>query len=135
MSQARIERLRQLVRAIAEGRTSGEFTMRVPAEPDRDADLVISWAAGELERLQAQTQWQKFEDILPREGAFILAGHPKFGTNLKPMQRNGLNLYRARAEGLQKWRREDLVTQVGSPLLPLWRYMPDPRTAGEGGQA
>ena len=47
-----VERIRELVHAITQGRESllREFTMRVPAEPKRDADLVLSAAAHLLER-------------------------------------------------------------------------------------
>jgi hypothetical protein len=47
----RVKRLREIADAIARGDRS-ELTMRVPAEPDRDADLVVSWAADEIERLR-----------------------------------------------------------------------------------
>ncbi len=55
----RIARLRELSYAITRptdpwesrsDRMRREFSMRIPAEPDRDADLVLSWAADELER-------------------------------------------------------------------------------------
>jgi hypothetical protein len=41
------DRLRQLSLAVTEGRkaVSREFTMRIPAEPERDADLVLSTAS------------------------------------------------------------------------------------------
>lgn len=42
-------RLRELARAVAEHRM-GEFTMRVPAEPERDADIVLMDAAELLEK-------------------------------------------------------------------------------------
>ena len=47
-----VARIRELVHAITQGRESllREFTMRVPAEPKRDADLVLSAAAHLLER-------------------------------------------------------------------------------------
>lgn len=45
-------RLRELSKAIADGNRN-ELTMRVPAEPERDADLVLSTAADELTRLRA----------------------------------------------------------------------------------
>lgn len=47
------DRLRELSRAVSDGRM-GEFTMRVPAEPKRDADIVLADAADEIERLQSQ---------------------------------------------------------------------------------
>ena len=43
-----VERLRQLAHAAADGQWR-EFSMRVPAEPDRDADLVLAKAADEIE--------------------------------------------------------------------------------------
>lgn len=48
-------RLRELSDAVTQGReaVAREFTMRVPAEPDRDADLVLSRAADDLDRQQA----------------------------------------------------------------------------------
>lgn len=45
-----IARLRELAHAVARG-DRGELTMRVPAEVDRDADLVMSEAADRLEAL------------------------------------------------------------------------------------
>ena len=49
-------RLRQLSDAVTKGRDSicREFTMRVPAELDRDADLVLSEAAQRIEILEAR---------------------------------------------------------------------------------
>jgi hypothetical protein len=45
-------RMQELVAATVEGR-HGEFTMRIPAELDRDADLVLSEAAKRLRELEA----------------------------------------------------------------------------------
>ncbi len=49
------KRLDELSKAVTQGReTVGrEFTMRVPAEPDRDADLVLSSAAERIRELEA----------------------------------------------------------------------------------
>lgn len=47
------KRLRQLGHAVADGRMD-EFTMRVPAEPDRDADIVLCAASDEIIRLRAR---------------------------------------------------------------------------------
>lgn len=48
-----IARLKELADAITKGREAvdREFTMRVPAECDRDADLVLAEAARRLEKL------------------------------------------------------------------------------------
>jgi hypothetical protein len=53
-----VGRLRQLVMAVAEQRWS-EFDRRVPAEPDRDADLVLFRAAQELDRLRVENEEMK----------------------------------------------------------------------------
>jgi len=47
-------RLDQLSNAVCEGRvaTRGEFSMRVPAEVDRDADLVLAEAARRIKQLE-----------------------------------------------------------------------------------
>ena len=50
---ARIARLKELALDCTKPRDEAwrsEFGMRIPAEPDRDADLVLYWAAEELER-------------------------------------------------------------------------------------
>lgn len=49
--QRLIDRLQVLSRAVADGRMS-EFTMRVPAEPDRDADIVLQRSADALTALR-----------------------------------------------------------------------------------
>ena len=50
----RVARLRELVKVITRGRIAdGEFSMRIPADEDRDADLVLSWAARKIESLSA----------------------------------------------------------------------------------
>ena len=55
MSDKRIKRLRELSDAVTKGyKGQSEFTMRIPAEPDRDADLVLDWAANEIESLEAE---------------------------------------------------------------------------------
>lgn len=49
------ERLKQLSDAVTKGWScTSEFSMRVPAECDRDADLVLSEAANRLEQLQSE---------------------------------------------------------------------------------
>ncbi len=52
MNDPRIARLRELALAVADGRIS-EFTMRIPADPNRDADLVIDWAGKRIAELEA----------------------------------------------------------------------------------
>lgn len=48
-------RLRELSDAVPKlPESRSEWTMRVPAEPDRDADLVLSRAADELDHCQAE---------------------------------------------------------------------------------
>lgn len=55
MSEKKITRLRELADAVTNGRESWhEFTMRIPADPERDADLVLTWAADEIEQLQGK---------------------------------------------------------------------------------
>lgn len=51
-----VARLRELSHAVTQGPDAirRECSMRVPAEPDRDADLVLSSAADEIERLRAE---------------------------------------------------------------------------------
>lgn len=51
---ALVIRLRELSDAVTGGRaaTESEFSMRVPAECDRDADLVLAEAAERLEALE-----------------------------------------------------------------------------------
>lgn len=58
VSKAKLDRLRALAKVAAGDRETllSEFTMRIPAERDRDADLVLSWAADEIEQLQAELQ-------------------------------------------------------------------------------
>ena len=48
-----VVRLRELAHAVTQGPDTlrREMTMRVPAEPERDADLVLSSAASEIEQL------------------------------------------------------------------------------------
>jgi hypothetical protein len=48
-----IARLRVIANAIADGNYS-ELTMRIPAEPDRDADIVVMRSALALESLEQQ---------------------------------------------------------------------------------
>jgi len=53
-----IARLNELSDAVAGGRgpQEREFTMRIPAECDRDADLVIGEAASRLAKLHAENE-------------------------------------------------------------------------------
>ncbi len=52
MSDPRIVRLRELADAVSDRRMD-EFTMRIPADHNRDADLVLSWAAERIAELEA----------------------------------------------------------------------------------
>jgi hypothetical protein len=55
-SEELCKRLDELAHAVTQGRDAilSEFTMRVPAEVDRDADLVISEAARRIRELEAR---------------------------------------------------------------------------------
>ncbi len=46
-----IARLMELSRCVSDGKADGELTMRIPAEADRDADLVLYEAARRLDAL------------------------------------------------------------------------------------
>ncbi|HAR45623.1 MAG TPA: hypothetical protein DCS05_05460 [Nitrospiraceae bacterium] len=48
-----VERLKEIAKSISAWNLS-DLTMRIPAEPDRDADLVVMRAAQEIEALRAQ---------------------------------------------------------------------------------
>ena len=56
-----ISRLNELSDAICGGRESleREFTMRIPAECDRDADLVLAEAARRLEAYENPKNWTR----------------------------------------------------------------------------
>ncbi len=59
-TEAIIDRLNELSTAVTKGRVGidREFCMSIPAELDRDADLVLSIAADRLEKMQ-----QKIESL------------------------------------------------------------------------
>ena len=54
-----LERLDELADAVTGGKVSRdrEFTMRIPAECDRDADLVISEAMNRIKALQHRVSY------------------------------------------------------------------------------
>ncbi len=56
-------RLEELSRAVTEGKesVSREFTMRIPAEMDRDADLVLHAASARLREFMAIERMPKIE--------------------------------------------------------------------------
>jgi len=68
-----IKRLNELTNAILKGRVSidREFTMRIPAELDHDADLVLAIAAKRLTELQEENaklkkQWEELRQFMGR---------------------------------------------------------------------
>ena len=60
-NEALCKRLKELSKAVTKGREGlhREFTMRIPAELDRDADLVLSIAARRIESLRQQLEEAK----------------------------------------------------------------------------
>lgn len=66
-------RLRELADAVTRGpdAVASEFTMSVPARPERDADLVLSAAADEIERLRNELR----KSHEHQHEAEALAGH------------------------------------------------------------
>ena len=64
-----VNRLRELADAVTRGpdAVASEFTMSVPARPERDADLVLSAAADEIERLRATLERQQLSYERERE--------------------------------------------------------------------
>ena len=64
-----VNRLRELADAVTRGRdaVASEFTMSVPSRPERDADLVLSAAADEIERLRATLERQQLSYERERE--------------------------------------------------------------------
>ena len=74
-TDALISRLNELSDAITGGRDSlhREFTMRIPAECNRDADLVIGEAASRLTRLQSEVErlrgrCEELEELVHSQG-------------------------------------------------------------------
>ena len=72
-----ISRLKELSDAITDGRESRdrEFTMRIPDECDRDADLVLGEAASRLEQSEALNKRLAAalkEKMIFTEGAYVL---------------------------------------------------------------
>lgn len=65
-----VARLRELSKAVTEGREAvlREFTMRVPAELDRDADLVLSSAADRIAELE---RWVEFVRMNSKDAAHM----------------------------------------------------------------
>ena len=56
------KRLKELSNAIAKGNTArGHFSMRVPAEVDHDADIVLAEAAKRLEA--AEDGWDAYKEL------------------------------------------------------------------------
>lgn len=49
-----VKRLNELSDAVTKGRLVHEFDMRIPAQPERDADLVLQEAAKRLLNMQAR---------------------------------------------------------------------------------
>ena len=64
-----VNRLRELADAVTRGpdAVAREFTMSIPARPERDADLVLSAAADEIERLRATLERQQLSYERERE--------------------------------------------------------------------
>ena len=73
-----IERLKELSDAVTKGEQGQrEFTMRIPAEVDRDADIVLSESARRLAKFEASSQWVSVEDRLPELNEVVLCKwHP-----------------------------------------------------------
>lgn len=65
-SEVLASRLEELAHTVTQGReaVSREFTMRVPAEQDRDADLVLSAAAGRIIELEAALTQQQDAEVV-----------------------------------------------------------------------
>ena len=77
-SEALCTRLDQLSTAVTKGRESilREFVMRIPAEMDHDADIVLSLASQRIAALEQQVaelqeaqRWVPVSERLPEEGA------------------------------------------------------------------
>ena len=75
-SKVLVKRLEELSSAVAKGKDSilREFTMRVPAEMDRDADIVLSLSAKRIEELEGElsvlkefSKWIKVSDKPPEK--------------------------------------------------------------------
>jgi hypothetical protein len=61
------KRLHELASAVSEGRSGieREFYMRIPAELDHDADLVIGGAARRIEELEIQArEYSRLKDLV-----------------------------------------------------------------------
>lgn len=63
-SEVLCKRLNELAAAVAAGpvTVAREFTMRIPAQPDRDADIVLSEAAKRIRELE--TRVYQLESLL-----------------------------------------------------------------------
>lgn len=92
-------RLEELSKAVSEGReaVAREFTMRVPAECDRDADLVLATAAKRIRALEsAATSPAAVGDVHPDDTAV-----DRFAAAMKG------KLAKKRSEGRGGWQNKD----------------------------
>jgi hypothetical protein len=91
------DRIEELSDAITKGReaVSREFTMRIPAEVDLDADLVLSDAAARLRR--AMWLMGQLYDDLPSKRDWL---NPEYEREMKAISSANVKaLTRARKEG------------------------------------
>jgi len=82
-----VDRLNELSAAVTKGREAQEreFTMRIPAECDRDADIVISQAANIIERLQARVaELEPFINQAPVETGVCMCGEEMYRHSSQP---------------------------------------------------
>ena len=70
------ERLNVLGQAVAD-RNWGEFSMRVPAEPNRDADLVISRAAQVIREQAARSPEKWLHNSRPQAARYLTKHAPR----------------------------------------------------------
>lgn len=79
------ERLRQLSIAVSD-QNWREFSMRVPAEPNRDADIVIMQAAMLLERSNAEVAELREQVALLRDALSWFQGINRYSLAFKGLQ-------------------------------------------------
>src|SRR5690554_5672002 len=94
-----ITRLRELADAVTGGSKSQEreFTMRIPAECDRDADLVIDEAAGRLSNMQAENEALRAQFKETEEKGRVLMDMCRFWKARTAEQEEEMELFTAAA--------------------------------------
>ena len=119
------KRLDELSDAVTKNAVNREFVMRIPAEVDYDADIVLSEASIRIKDLESKNEWSPQTPLIP--GIYLAKYEDAGGIHTEPVE------LRCHSDMMDEWEVSilDGVRRLDSSEILSWGRRIDIQESGE----